>query len=352
MIWSGRRVRRIWLPLLAAIAVVVDLTYALSPGTEVRNADYAQGYFGDLIPELSDVQRTKALHGYDLFVKSWREGDGLLRNADSCLSCHNVPMPGGSGMSNQSLVRIDVRKSPGTREEINQSGFPNHRKVSLPDSSIEVRRTPSLFGVGYLLFSDHRQSQGKSISHGVLGTFGMVRDLRIFVANAFATEIGVSSTIRCARRNGERGYPSRCPTSISDEDLTDVVEYLESLAAPPHHPLPKEFNGAKLFNSIGCSSCHVPVSFTRSDAPEPLRLRAFEAYTDLSLHDMGGRAPVLTAPLWGLNSSGPPYMHDACGTSIIRAVQCHGGEGKLSAATFMGLSIRDKEDIVAYLRSL
>jgi CxxC motif-containing protein (DUF1111 family) len=67
---------------------------------------------------------------------------------------------------------------------------------------------------------------------------------------------------------------------------------------------------------------------------------------------MGFRAPVVTAPLWGLNSSGPPYFHNGCGTTLERAIQCHQGEGKAAAEKFRSLPAADQQSLIAYLKSL
>jgi CxxC motif-containing protein (DUF1111 family) len=186
-------------------------------------------------------------------VKSWHAGDAYLRNADSCVSCHNVPMPGGSGMSVQSMVRIDPEQSPGSREEIVQEGFPVHGASS---EQTERRRTPPLFGIGYLQFAEQPSTANRRIPPGVLGAFGQKRGLRDFIAGAFATELGISSRTACARRATDQSYPTTCPSSISDRDLADVVEYIEFLAPPPRHPRPQQHRGATIFNDAGCAACH------------------------------------------------------------------------------------------------
>ena len=312
--------------LLAALTASVCLIVWAAAAADVREANYAAGYFGELLPDLTPDQLASATNGSKLFLKRWTEGNGNRRNADSCVACHSVPMPGGSGMSAQALVAVDAKG------EIVQTGFP-----APPHESGTVRRTRALFGIGYL-----------EAAGGGFGAFGKDPDLKTFVAKAFATELGVSSSLQCAR-SGETP-PQTCVAAISDKDLEDVVAYLRFLAPPPRSKEAAE--GRKVFETIGCAKCHAPVLTTRSDAPAPLRGRRFAAHTDRKTHDMGGRAPVMTAPLWGVQSFGPPYMHDACGYSLAAAIKCHRGEGQAAADAFNALMEGEREALLAFLRAL
>jgi CxxC motif-containing protein (DUF1111 family) len=67
---------------------------------------------------------------------------------------------------------------------------------------------------------------------------------------------------------------------------------------------------------------------------------------------MGKRAPLRTAPLWGLKSFGQPYMHDACAQSIEEAITCHAGEASDSAARFTTLAPSDRHELVRFLSEL
>jgi CxxC motif-containing protein (DUF1111 family) len=67
---------------------------------------------------------------------------------------------------------------------------------------------------------------------------------------------------------------------------------------------------------------------------------------------MGKRAQLRTAPLWGLNSFGPPYMHDACAQSISEAIACHAGEASSAASRFAALSPKDREALIRFLSDL
>jgi mono/diheme cytochrome c family protein len=325
---------------IAAVGALIA-TCATGLGAEaIREADYATGYFGELLPSLTDAQRASADHGFRLFVRAWREGDGNARNADSCVACHNVPMPGGSGTSEQARVTVDVRFPPGAKQEIAQRRGEPQKTYARHG---EIRRTPALFGVGFL---EHAMDSGTRR----LGAFGQASDLKAFVAQAFAVELGVSSVASCARRENVDDYPTVCVEQLSAADLDDVVSYLRLLAPPPRKTTAQR--GRELFDSTGCTACHLPSLITTIDAPEPLRSRRFAAFTDLRVHDMGKRAQIRTAPLWGLNSFGPPYMHDGCAQSIAEAITCHAGEASDATARFATLSSSDREELIRFLSDL
>ncbi|MCA9582449.1 MAG: hypothetical protein KC416_11685, partial [Myxococcales bacterium] len=67
---------------------------------------------------------------------------------------------------------------------------------------------------------------------------------------------------------------------LGGSDLFDLVAFTMLLAAPaPSEPTPESLRGEKLFESLACTSCHVPF-FVDARAPTAI-------YTDLLLHDMG-----------------------------------------------------------------
>jgi CxxC motif-containing protein (DUF1111 family) len=88
-------------------------------------------------------------------------------------------------------------------------------------------------------------------------------------------------------------------------------------------------------------------------------------FTDLLLHDMGPAladkvqtapgvdlAEFRTPPLWGLVSSGPPYLHDGRATTITDAISMHGGEATRSVAQWRALSEGDRGALNEFLASL
>jgi CxxC motif-containing protein (DUF1111 family) len=124
--------------------------------------------------------------------------------------------------------------------------------------------------------------------------------------------------------------------------------------------------GWQTFTQIGCATCHTPNLRTgKSDIPA-LNERWVPLYSDLALHDMGpgledfidqGEArgrDWRTAPLWGLGQR-IYLMHDGRTTDLAQAIREHGtagSEGYRTTARFESLTVREKQDLLNFLRSL
>ncbi|MDI9411482.1 MAG: di-heme oxidoredictase family protein, partial [Bacteroidia bacterium] len=95
----------------------------------------------------------------------------------------------------------------------------------------------------------------------------------------------------------------------------------------------------------------------------------FAAYTDLLLHDLGpgladGRpdgaasgSEWRTPPLWGIGlietvNGHTRLLHDGRARSIEEAIRWHGGEAERSRAGFERLGNAERDDLIAFLRSL
>ena len=302
-----------------------------SSGTE---SYVSQGYFGERL-EATAIRTESANRGYLLFLRNWQVPASLARNANSCVSCHNTPMPGGSGLYPSTLVAVDVkaRKTDGT--ELLQ-----RNAVGIDSSPQEFRRTPQLFGVGVLEASSHR--------HLKFGAYGHTDSLETFVSNAFARELGVSTHHSCARAVGQNSYPSRCYVRASDQDIIDVAEYIRSLAPPPRRTTEDVSEGAIIFAQIGCESCHSHrLDLDREDVRR-------DAYTDLILHNICGNCStaIRTPALWGLTSEGPPYLHDASATTLVEAILKHSGEAESARRSFVNLGPEQLNRLLGFLHSL
>jgi CxxC motif-containing protein (DUF1111 family) len=174
----------------------------------------------------------------------------------------------------------------------------------------------------------------------------------------------------------------RLPAEPNDNGkIQAALTYFVSLLSPPARgPITAATRrGEKLFESTGCAFCHTPELRTGStvrvvdpDSPFPefnfLEIKALEnkpvrAYSDFLVHDMGnalsdgipeGRAAARewrTTPLWGLRLK-KRYLHDGQCTTIEDAVKAHAGQAETSSRQFESLSVSDKEDLLAFLRSL
>lgn len=64
-----------------------------------------------------------------------------------------------------------------------------------------------------------------------------------------------------------------------------------------------------------------------------------------------------TAPLWGIGlvpivNHHTRYLHDGRARSIEEAILWHGGEAEASTAAFKKLTLKEREDLLAFLNSL
>jgi CxxC motif-containing protein (DUF1111 family) len=195
--------------------------------------------------------------------------------------------------------------------------------------------------------------------------------------------------------------PANCNTGkvergIPDEDVQLMTRYVSLLGVPAQRskisgfpkgvsPLPYlDVNpdqiaaGEKVFNSIGCASCHVKQWKTGANSElAEVRNQVIMPYTDLLLHDMGpdladgfteGQATgsmFRTSPLWGVgytqwvaggeragNAIKMGFLHDGRAATLAEAIAWHGGEGNASKQRFLQLSAGDRAALLGFLGSL
>jgi hypothetical protein len=153
--------------------------------------------------------------------------------------------------------------------------------------------------------------------------------------------------------------------------------------------------GLELFETTGCTTCHVRELITRSrflplafpdertapfdniyaeidlvevgfelvrfeDGSEGVRV---PLHADLKRHDMGpelaetfsggeiGNADFTTARLWGIRDTAP-YLHDGRATTLHEAIIAHGGEAEGQRAVYLSLPPEQQRELIAYLKTL
>jgi CxxC motif-containing protein (DUF1111 family) len=154
--------------------------------------------------------------------------------------------------------------------------------------------------------------------------------------------------------------------------IADVVIYLRTLKLPARRSSgdPVVLDGERLFDAIGCASCHVPTLTTGPSAIAALSGVSFSPYSDLLLHDIGpelddgytegvaGSSEWRTTPLWGLGLAARSqgghgyYLHDGRARSLDEAIDLHGGEGAAARARFLALAADARASVIAFLESL
>lgn len=212
-----------------------------------------------------------------------------------------------------------------------------------------------------------------------VGRFGWKSNqpnLRQQVAGAAAGDIGITTTLAKADACTEsqstcRTAPAGGEPEMSEVFLDKLLLYSRTLAVPERRSSdPQQMReGEALFSSAGCAACHVPTLRTGAHELAAVAHQTIHPFTDVLLHDMGegladGRPDFegsgrewRTAPLWGLGllhtvNGHELLLHDGRARGIAEAILWHGGEADRAAKKFRGLSKRERDTLIEFLRSL
>jgi len=289
-------------------------------------------------------------------------------------------------------------------------------------NNIIFRIPTPVFGAGLIENLDDStllSNQKKNLSNnfGISGTFnhngndGTItrfgwkaqnKSLHIFAGEAYNVEMGISNLLFTQDRplpgedgnGGLTGLPANClnlsgsgyPEDASNpaasgaavlDDVSAFANFMRTLAPPPTGsvvlngntvPASSISNGAALFSSIGCATCHntSPGSTQKSNITGGLSNAPVNAFSDIEIHHMGtgladnvsqggaGGDQFRTAPLWGLGQR-IFLLHDGRTTSLLRAIDDHasnGSEANTVEQNFDNLSTSQQQDLLNFLRSL
>ena len=291
-------------------------------------------------------------------------------------------------------------------------------------NNIIFRIPTPVFGAGLIENLDDStllSNQKKNLSNnfGISGTFnhngndGTItrfgwkaqnKSLHIFAGEAYNVEMGISNLLFTQDRplpgedgsgnSGLTGLPANClnlsgsgyPEDASNpassgaavlDDVSAFANFMRTLAPPPTGSVVLNgntvsassiSNGAALFSSIGCATCHntSPGSTQKSNITGGLSNAPVNAFSDIEIHHMGtgladnvsqggaGGDQFRTAPLWGLGQR-IFLLHDGRTTSLLRAINDHasnGSEANTVEQNFDNLSTSQQQDLLNFLRSL
>ena len=150
---------------------------------------------------------------------------------------------------------------------------------------------------------------------------------------------------------------------VAPDQIRLVAQFIRYLGAPRRSGGNGISRGRELFYKIDCALCHRPILTTGGNS-SPFGNQTLFVFTDLLLHDMGlelsdgldengvsGRE-FRTPPLWGIASTGPPYLHDGRAMTVYDAIIAHGGEAGSSAQKFRMLSHEEQAVVVKFVNSL
>ncbi len=357
---------------------------------------------GGPLPFLTASQQHGFRQGNAVFQTTFTPATGLgpLFNARSCAECHENPVVGGVG---DEVETHATAFHGGVCDDLGRIGGPViqdsmtpalHAALGIDKEPVPVeatafgrRTTPSVLGFGLLdavpeaeivALADPDDRDGDGISgrpnrlpDGRIGRFGrkaQIATLHEFTSGAFINEMGITSP---AEPNEQTIRDTPLPAGVDpapDPELgqagLDAAEAFMRLLAPPPPTLASfaELQGRKVFASVGCTGCHVPLLRT---GPSPVRALSYttvSAYTDLLLHDMGPEladiclgqaepAEFRTEPLMGAQYK-EVFLHDGRAPSIEAAIQLHAGEGAGARDRFLALSPQERAALLRFVSGL
>lgn len=379
-----------------------------------READLiAPRNVGEAIPGLTLEEAEQFTTGLARFttVKKPDEGLGPVFNARSCGECHVQGAIGGAGFDQTiSVVTRFGAVVNGAYVDLPEKGGPVLQRRSLAEidpacpiepevvpseaTSVSHRTTTPLFGTGLIEGipeatlrrladpddSDHDGISGRlntvvnpetgQVEIGRFGWKAQISSLSVFSADAYLNEMGITTPLfplevlpQGLTIDGMDTVPE------PEDDGTDTLaftHYMRWLAPPvPAVTLSSESGrrGRRVFEQVGCVSCHVPELASGQNTTTALSRKRFSLYSDLLLHDMGdGLADGIrqgeatgseyrTAPLWGLRLR-KFLLHDGRASSVPEAISWHGGEAAAVVKRYEQLLSRDRDDLLTFVQSL
>lgn len=343
-----------------------------------------------------------------LAIEAPEDGLGPVFNGVACAECHRAGGLGGAATNLRvALVTRIGGISKGVYSDLPELGGPVLQARSLREflgtypipgervpreaQFVSRRQTTPLFGAGLIeaipdqaILANERRTWPDGV-HGVanrvtnpdtkrveIGRFGwkaQASTLHWFAGDAYLNEMGITNHT-FAKENLPQGkaIPNGADIVPDPEETGTGVEVLEGfmkyLAPPkPENPTAAAILGARVFEQVRCSSCHIPSMQTGRNASRALSNQTVRLYSDLLLHKMGteladgiqqGKSTgdqFKTAPLWGLGDR-PFYLHDGRATTIEDAVKFHGGEAAIVRDRYNRLSTRERNALNEFLRSL
>ncbi|MFK2823142.1 di-heme oxidoredictase family protein [Arcobacter sp. YIC-80] len=354
------------------------------------------------------------------------DGLGPLFNANACTSCHisdgRVSPYNNDGTTDKSFLfrvgnengdvhpifggQLQTQATNGLAEtsmtwvknSSNEIEFISSSDVKTGGFNIGGRISPHLIGMGLLdlvseetilEYEDIHDSNNDGISgraHWVMeegkrrvGRFGwkaINSSLRTQNAGAMHQDMGLTTPVNPEENCTDtqticKDEPNGGEPEVSEVALQQVVDFMTALSVPDRRINNQENfdEGSKIFETIGCASCHRPTMTTGiSNKFSSLSNQKIYPYTDLLLHDMGEKlsdgvkekdargSEFRTAPLWGIGiveqKEGARFLHDGRASSIKEAIEMHGGEAQNARDKFMKLEVTDLEKLMEFIKAI
>jgi CxxC motif-containing protein (DUF1111 family) len=173
------------------------------------------------------------------------------------------------------------------------------------------------------------------------------------MGNAFRNEMGITNPLEPSDEVSGCGANRNSP-EVDALALQAATKFLNTIDPPAPVTACTTGQGATLFQSTGCATCHTP------SLPGPGARQAVPLYSDLLLHDMG---PALadrmvqggaqgnewrTMPLWRV-SERTRFLHDGRALNVTQAITAHGGQAQASKDAFFALDSISRQLLLNFL---
>jgi CxxC motif-containing protein (DUF1111 family) len=347
----------------------------------------------------------------EIFEEAEEEEEGLgpTFNDLSCVACHSAGAVGGSstvvetraGSINRrgefeehpggSLVQ-DMAISPEILEQVLPGEFIAHRISlnTLGDGFVEAIADDTLIRIansqpasvrGTVIGVPVLEENGSRTRVGRFGWKNQHASLESFAADAYLNEMGITSPLQRHENTSDgRSVAKFDEVQDPEDDGADVrafADFMRATKVPPRDASadsPNATQGAEIFHSIGCDTCHVPqivtapvgtsINLGTLTVPPALGNKIIHPYGDFLLHDIGTGDGIVqnggastanqmrTAPLWGVRTRIGALMHDGASSSLTDAINRHGGQAAQARSSFQALSGGGKNRLLAFLNSL
>jgi CxxC motif-containing protein (DUF1111 family) len=350
-------------------------------------------------------------------------GLGPVYNGRACAECHQNPVSGGASQFTE--LRIGHRDETGTfvnptvpindgADQIVGRSIVNDRAV-VPQAQEHIPATENIralraalntLGDGFVEAIDDGtllaiaasqpersggQIHGEAIQVPIFESPGQTRigrfgwkdqhgSLLSFTADAYLNEMGVTNRLRPKDTTSigkVTADPEDLPDSLGLADIDHFAQFIRGTKVPPRDlalaGTASALTGARLFERIGCSTCHVSSITTAPPGtavnggefvvPQALGNKIIHPYSDFLLHDIGTGDGIVqtgpqdtanklrTEPLWGLRMR-PRFMHDLKSLTLHHAIERHEGEAEQVIRDFQRLTETEQQQLISFLETL
>ena len=341
-------------------------------------------------------------------VETTADGLGPTYNARGCVECHqNVATGGASQISEHRTGRIEgdqfIEALGGSLIHSRATHPDIVEHVSFEDSVSTLRISTNTLGNGFveciandtlLAIRDQQPTELRGVAIMVpvleadntpsIGRFGWKSQhasLESFSADAYLNEMGITTPLLPDENTSSGrfvGYGTKYD-KVKDpeddgEDVIAFANFMRSTKAPSRGLVTNDVRaGGRLFNQVGCVSCHASTIHTAPPGtkinegvftvPKALGNKTIHPYSDFLLHDVGtgDGIPVAddattanmirTAPLWALRTRNR-LMHDGLSFTKQEAIQRHAGQAVTVVEDYNALTEADRLQVLAFLDSL